>query len=423
MTHLPFSNIFKLKQSEPNESSVSALSTFGSTFVGPGKDEKLETETYTQYGTRLCGQTFASDFSLRAYTHKVYHDVKKAQMANPQAEQAHAQSLTAQIEDNVSQIAQRENLRQDNKRRIGVIQQEIADLKNAIHELRVDPEALVRFRLCVIVLLLLSAFLFVFYSSTFYSAFFRKFLETGTTTASQAMFDPEAFALSWQASITQFLFVCLAPFIFMALGLVLHFFFEEKGLAKYIKSAAVLVVTLAFDILLAYKIENKLAEVEFDKTNTNPLDTFDHSFLQALTDKDFWIVIFCGFVVYMIWGLLFDKTYTSYIQATSTDRPRRALEAKIADKNAEIKDIEQEDVRLRNEISQIEAENKKLRTQLGSLALWDPVEVRTCLMQFFAGWAGVMPALGKTTDEQQSAKNTFDHEIDVLFPKTTTPAP
>lgn len=386
----------------------------------PTTDDIQTSETYLQYGKRLCGHTFASDFSLRAFIHKIFHTVKKAQISDPLLGEALAASLTQQIADNDSNIACLENTLQANKQHTGQLRQGVADLKEKIVNLVPDSKATMKFRLCGCILLLLSAFLFFFYSSTFYSAFFRDFLNTGTNTASQAMFDPEAFALSWQAGVMQFLFICLAPFIFMALGLVLHFFFEGKGLAGYFKSAAVITVTLTFDILLAYKIEYNLAYAEWMRTNVNPEILFQHTFLESLTDKDFWVVIFCGFVVYIIWGLLFNTAYTAYIDATSSQRPRRILEEKIEKKETEIRETELHNLELRNKITRLEAENKTLHHRLETHSLWDPAKVRVCLMDFFAGWISVMPALGKTAADQQSAKETFDHELAVLFPQPAT---
>lgn len=389
--------------------------------VPDGKGAKETKKNYVQEGTELCAQTLGNNFSLQTSVHRIFYEEKAKQMNDPLLGQALATKKQQEISDNQSAIAQKGNTLEANNGLIERIRQEIDGLKEDIIKLVPDPGAVAKFRLCGSILLLLSAFLFVFYSSTFYSAFFRNFLATGTKKVGNAMFDPEAFVLSWQTSITQFLFVCLAPFIFMALGLLLHFFFEEKGLAKYIKSAAVLAVTLAFDILLAYKIEYNLAYVEWLTTNLDPDKSFERTFLQALADKDFWIVIFCGFVVYMIWGLLFNTTYAAYTDSTSTVHQKRALEEKIEDKQSEIKKIEQEKLDLQNEITQLESENKKLQEELANHVLWEPEKVLVHLLDFFTGWAGMMPALNKTPAEQQSAKETFDHAINVLFPQSATP--
>jgi hypothetical protein len=55
-----------------------------------------------------------------------------------------------------------------------------------------------------------------------------------------------------------------------------------------------------FDALLAYQIEKKI--YEFNKTT----DSAPYNLNIALGEAEFWMIIFAGFVVYIIWGLVFD---------------------------------------------------------------------------------------------------------------------
>jgi len=61
-----------------------------------------------------------------------------------------------------------------------------------------------------------------------------------------------------------------------------------------------------FDGLLAYIIEKKI--YDFNRTPTSP----DFNFRIAVKEPEFWMIIFAGFVVYLIWGLVFDFVMKEY---------------------------------------------------------------------------------------------------------------
>ncbi|WP_379085156.1 hypothetical protein [Pedobacter sp. UC225_65] len=65
---------------------------------------------------------------------------------------------------------------------------------------------------------------------------------------------------------------------------------------------ALFIVTFLFDGLLAYQIEKKI--YDFNKTP----DSLPYNLKIALGESEFWMIIFAGFVVYIIWGLVFDIT-------------------------------------------------------------------------------------------------------------------
>lgn len=77
-------------------------------------------------------------------------------------------------------------------------------------------------------------------------------------------------------------------------------FGENKNWLNYVKMFLLFVVTFVFDAILAYEIESKIYEL--NKTFDSP--PFDLSI--AFTKNQFWGIIFAGFVVYIIWGLVFD---------------------------------------------------------------------------------------------------------------------
>ncbi len=69
---------------------------------------------------------------------------------------------------------------------------------------------------------------------------------------------------------------------------------------NYFKIGMLFIVTFLFDAILAYLIEEKLYDL--NKSLTDP--PFSVSY--ALESPGFWVIIFAGFISYIIWGLVFD---------------------------------------------------------------------------------------------------------------------
>jgi hypothetical protein len=85
----------------------------------------------------------------------------------------------------------------------------------------------------------------------------------------------------------------------MGLGYLIHMFQKEKGMASYSKITALFAVTFVFDAILAYLIEKKIFDVNRTLEDKYGID-------YAIVSPEFWSIIFAGFVVYIIWGLVFD---------------------------------------------------------------------------------------------------------------------
>jgi chaperonin cofactor prefoldin len=188
---------------------------------------------------------------------------------------------------------------------IEAVKKEIVDVKHNPGNYGVDadkrPKA--QFYIGLFVLLPITLYLLVFYVSASYSAFFKEFTDD---MLSAAIFDKDAFNNAFNDSWLEGLLVITIPFVFMGLGYVIHMMQKGKGFMNFLKLGGLLLITFLFDALLAYQIEKKI--YDFNKTlNSPPYD------LQiALTEAEFWMIIFAGFVVYIIWGLVFDFIMKEY---------------------------------------------------------------------------------------------------------------
>ncbi len=188
---------------------------------------------------------------------------------------------------------------------IEAVKKEIVDVKHNPGNYGVDadkrPKA--QFYIGLFVLLPITLYLLVFYVSASYSAFFKEFTDD---MLSAAIFDKDAFNNAFNDSWLEGLLVITIPFVFMGLGYVIHMMQKGKGFMNFLKLGGLLLITFLFDALLAFQIEKKI--YDFNKTlNSPPYD------LQiALTEAEFWMIIFAGFVVYIIWGLVFDFIMKEY---------------------------------------------------------------------------------------------------------------
>lgn len=181
----------------------------------------------------------------------------------------------------------------------------IEEKKNEMIDVKQNPEKYgidadkrpkAQFYIGLAVLLPISIYLFVFYISASYSAFFKNF-ETDSLTA--AIFDANAFTKAINDGWLEALFVGTLPFVFMGLGYLIHMFQKMKGWTVYVKLALLFILTFIFDVILAYLIERKI--FLFDAIPGQVFTPTD-----AVQSVNFWGIIFAGFVVYIIWGLVFD---------------------------------------------------------------------------------------------------------------------
>lgn len=175
---------------------------------------------------------------------------------------------------------------------------EIVDVKQSPEKYGIDsdkrPKA--QFYIGLFLLLPITIYLFVFYISASYSGFFKDF-ETGSLTA--AIFDANALGKAIDDGWLEAVFVGTIPFVFMGLGYLVHMFQKTKGWRSFVKLAFLFLLTFIFDLILAYLIEKKI--FLFDAVLGEKFTPTD-----AIQSVNFWGIIFAGFIVYVIWGLVFD---------------------------------------------------------------------------------------------------------------------
>ncbi|MDO6517288.1 ABC transporter permease [Zobellia uliginosa] len=237
--------------------------------------------------------------------------------------------------------------------KISIFKAEIADVKHNpekyVEDADKKPKA--QFYLGLIVIIPITFYLLVFYISASYSAFFKTF---DTEQLTNAIFDANALTKAIKDGWLEGVFVATIPFAFMGLGYLIHMFQKHKNWLSYVKIGTLFIITFIFDAILAYQIEKKIYDIE--KTLNSP----DFNVQIAFTKAEFWGIIFAGFVVYIIWGLVFDFIMKEY---DNFDK----IKTFIRSKREDIKNHEQEILNQTEKLSPIKEEISGIEGKINDL--------------------------------------------------------
>lgn len=170
---------------------------------------------------------------------------------------------------------------------------------NDTEKLKKESFSAFKFTINLFILLALSVYLFFFYVSAGFKALYVDFeavaegIAEGRGTGSIM---PNAAELS-EAIQFNFMLI-LIPFVFYAFGWAFHVLLEIKGNKRYILLSGLISVTFVVDFLLAMIIHNNTENAkELMGLATTP-------WAQSST---FYIILFLGFLVYIIWSVLLDS--------------------------------------------------------------------------------------------------------------------
>ncbi|CAM4255123.1 beta-carotene 15,15'-monooxygenase [Zobellia nedashkovskayae] len=185
----------------------------------------------------------------------------------------------------------------------------------------VDRRSTSKFWIGSILLTFLTVYIFIFYISTSFSAFFRTF--DPSTELFGGMFYPKALQEAYDAGALELGFILFIPFVFFGLGYLIHIFMHKHSIGNIFKVILLFITTFIFDALLAYLIDEKLYNL--NKTFEDP----DFSIAVAFSSPSFWVIIFAGFVSYIIWGLVFDIVMKEHADKDKIENYISSLESEI----------------------------------------------------------------------------------------------
>lgn len=384
-------------------------------------DDLLEGETYEHLGTRICGKVEGSLKALTPYLHKVYNSMYKSQAEDKEKQVAARAIKLVEIESKNTHI-RLENEKIDNaiqdlddtKKKIEELQDERGELKAAKEGINKDQK--LKLIIGMVIIIPLTFYLFLFYSSTFYSAFFRD--PSSMTDVMNSMFDSHALANAYADGMAELGFVLSAPIIFLGLGFSLHFFSVQKGFAKYFKMAAILLVTVMFDCILAYKIGEQIHTVGI-LIGQYPIGE-EYTVSMAIHDINTWVVIFCGFIVYVIWGIVFDMCMSAYSKLDLNKTRMESIKKEIEKLELKIKDDKAEIHSMKQKVANAKQEVDKMLNELNNNIYINYSTIRAEMNNFFAGWMTQMKVLSMRKDLLDEANSIYQNEVARLFPEKET---
>ncbi len=286
---------------------------------------------------------------------------------------------------------------------VNKVNEDIEKLNQDIRRVKIHPEeyfvgidkkASAKFWIGLSFLLPLAVYIFIFYISTSYSAFFREF-DPGISLF-QGMFDPQALSKAYEGSLLELCFVLFIPFVFFALGYLIHMFQEKKELENKFKIIVLFVVTFLFDAILAYLIDEKL----YNLNKTFESEPFNVSL--AFHSVSFWVIIFAGFVSYIVWGLVFD-----FVMKEHTDRDK--IKLFIKEKEEAIFEKSKILLKLNERIEKIEDELSKLKIRIVELqniidgCILPVMNYKALSTEFFQGWLHHIASAIRISPDEQDA--------------------
>lgn len=363
--------------------------------------------SYTAKGTKDAGYCGGSSQALLPKLHAVYMQLTRYIQQDEMKQGDRKSSIRQEISGLEAKKANAENRYNTEKDKLTHEENKIEKTTKEIDEIKENPKiisgdsfAKTSFWIGLMIILILTVYLFVFYSSAAYSAFFKDFTPDDTK-ITQAIFDSQAIGKALADGITELIFILAIPAVFLGLGFLIHKFSEEKGFAKYFKITGLIVVTFIFDVIIAYAIVKEIYDIKVGGSFT---EMPEMSIEMAFKEINFWIIIFAGFVVYIIWGLVFSFTMKEYEKMDKVRFAIKNKEQKLAEYKTDCKQIREKLVSIRSEINNIQSEVDKLKIQLESYVLYFN-DVREGINNYFTGWVGYL----KSTSSSQAHIQECEH--------------
>ncbi len=279
------------------------------------------------------------------------------------------------------------------------ISQEIIDIKKNPEDHAEGESGKASFVIGIIILSFLTLYLFIFYSSATYSSFFKEFKLTELGVAN-SIFDGHAFTKAYNDGMTELLLLLTIPFVFLGLGYLIHKFQEQKSGKKYFKIALLIMVTFIFDTILAYEITEKIYNI---KVENSFQELPSYTLAMAFQSMSFWMIIFAGFIVYLIWGFVFDFVMDSHSKLDKINSLIKAKKEELFNNKSQIDDCEKEINKLEYLVGKNNTEAEKLKTILDNSIIIKPKDLEHAIHRFLDGWLQWMTADRRSNEDKDKA--------------------
>jgi len=380
----------------------------------PKKDEKINYQDYGLHQAYLLG---GSPAGLKVSLQKVYFDFKEKVKLNVEQQEDLKRPARIKLEEHKGNIERWENKIKNTKEEvIPRLKQRIESLKEEKAQIQKNPKEIIgdatgrpSFFIGSVILLFLTVYLFVFYSSASYSAFFKLF-SLNEIGVANSIFDAQAISKALKDGITELMLILTIPFVFLGLGYLIHKIQEEKGYKKFLKIGVLIVVTFIFDGILAYEITEKIYNI---KRENSFGDMPEFSVSLAVTSVNFWLIIFAGFIVYLIWGFVFDFVLDAFGKLDKVKLALKEKDRQIQDADKQILELSSEVDKMNHDIGDSKTQIKKLNETINSVII--PREFEQDAFSFMTGWLTWMKGNGKSHTELDSAESIVQEFVSVAI--------
>ncbi|MEA3477764.1 MAG: hypothetical protein U9R60_06260 [Bacteroidota bacterium] len=279
--------------------------------------------------------------------------------------------LEGRLDEATMNNAELNVLIREKKDKIDVRREELLDIRKKFED---DPEAMKRetfspfkFSISTFILIMLTGYLFFFYVSAAYKALYTDFegiaerIAAGLGTGS-IMPKPAELAEALQYNFLLF----LVPFVFYAFGWAFHVILEMKHKHKFVLLGALIGVTFFVDFLLALLIHNN---TEYAK------ELMGIATKSWAANPAFWMILFLGFIVYLLWSILLDSIVREWAKRLVTVNLKKIVKHLREDiKVMQDKLVPEEPIRF---------DIANLREDMGTVILGN---LKSYIDQFTTGW-------------------------------------
>jgi hypothetical protein len=184
-------------------------------------------------------------------------------------------------------------------------------------KMKSDNFSLVKFSLNLFILSMLSIYLFFFYVSATYKALYVDFEGIANSIAQgegTGSIMPGPYELAEAIQYNYLLF--LVPFVFYAFGWAFHVILELKSNLRFAFLTGLIIVTFTVDFILAMIISNNMESAK--ELMGLPTVAWSQS-------PSFYIILFLGFLVYIIWSILLDSLLREWDKKQMTNNLKKII--------------------------------------------------------------------------------------------------
>ena len=261
-----------------------------------------------------------------------------------------------------------------------------------------------RFWLYTGLCILISVYLIFFYASAMNASFFRNMQQMVNNTSGDdvslmlnSIFDAKGI---FQPS-AHLLFVYLGAFLFFGFGTLPHIFHDGSKF-QWLKISLGVLLCLAIDCLIAYKIDSGIHEL---KTMMGIGDA-DWAWYRSV---NFYLVLAFGFGTYMLWGFIYEAAIKEHEKKNVTAK----AEIEIKGIKKRIREIENEIIKHKLEISELQKIIDGLKLTIENLkkdlerALTKPETLLRNMENFYAGWLQYMNGANGNETKRITCENIY----------------